>query len=92
MQGRPQGDEVRQGIDGYEQMMNTFAQQANTFWRSLGPAGEPMALGIESWAQMQSAYIQWLRQAARSSGESSPGLTFDAWPGPGDSERGDWVR
>ena len=92
MQGRPQGDEVRQGIDGYEQMMNTFAQQANTFWRSLGPAGEPMALGIESWAQMQRAYIQWLRQAASTSGESLPGLAFDAWPGPGDSEGGGWVR
>jgi len=58
MQGGPPGDhEVRQGIDGYEQMMNTFADQAKTFWRSLGAAGEPMALGIESWAQMQSAYL-----------------------------------
>ena len=92
MQGRPQANEDRQGIDGYEQMMNTFADQAKTFWRSLGPAGEPMALGIESWAQMQRAYLQWLRQTARTSGESLPGLAFDAWPGPGDSEGGDWVR
>ena len=92
MQGRPQANEVLKGVDGYEQMMNTFADQAKTFWRSLGPAGEPMALGIESWAQMQSAYLQWLRQTARTSGESLPGLAFDAWPGPGDSEGGDWVR
>ena len=94
MQGGPQGgDEVLQGVDGYEQMMNTFAQQAKTFWRSLGPAGEPMVLGIESFAQMQSAYIQWLRQETkRTSGESLAGLAFDAWPGPGDSEGGGWVR
>jgi hypothetical protein len=92
MQGGPQADEVRQGVDEYEQMMNTFAQQAKTFWNSLGPAGEPMALGIESWAQMQRAYLQWLRQVERTSGESLAGLAFDAWPGPGDSEGGGWSR
>ena len=93
MQGRPQAaDELRQGIDAYEQLINTFAQQAKTFWKSMGPAGEPMALGIESWAQMQSAYLQSLRQTARTSGESLPRFTFDAWPGPGDSEGGSWVR
>lgn len=62
MQG-PRG-EILQGIDGYEQMVNTFAEQAKTFWRSWGPAGEPMVQGIEAWAQMQHAYIQWLRQTA----------------------------
>ena len=92
MQQGPQANEVLKGLDGYEQMMNTFAEQAKTFWKSLGPAGEPMALGIESWAQMQSAYLQSLRQAASASGESLPGFTFDAWPGPGDSEGGSWVR
>ena len=93
MQGGPPGDdEVRQGIDGYEQMMNTFTQQAKTFWKSLGPAGEPMALAIETWVQMQRAYIQQLRQTERTLGEPARGLTFDAWPGPGDSEGGDWVR
>jgi len=93
MQGRAQGggEVLQQGIDGYEQMMNTFAEQAKTFWKSMGPAGEPMALGIESWAQMQRAYLQWLRQAERA-GESLPGLTYDAWPGPGDSEGGGWGR
>ena len=90
MQGRPQGDELPQGIDVYEQMMNTFAEQAKTFWKSMGPAGEPMALGIESFAQMQRAYIQWLRQVKRTSGASLPGFTFDAWPGPGGSEGGGW--
>jgi hypothetical protein len=92
MQRRPQVDEVRQGIDAYEQTMNTFAEQAKTFWRSMGPAGEPMALGIESFAQMQRAYIQWLRQTKGTSGASLPGLFFDNWPGPGDSEGGGWDR
>ena len=93
MQGGPQANEVRQGLDGYEQMMNTFAEQAKTFWKSMGPAGEPVALGIESWAQMQHAYIQWLRQQAkRTSGESLAGFTFEGWPGPGDSEGGGWDR
>jgi hypothetical protein len=90
MQGRPQADEVPQGIDAYEQMINIFAEQAKTFWKSMGPAGEPMALGIESFAQMQRAYIQWLRQVKVTSGASLLGLTFDTWPGPGDSEGGGW--
>ena len=61
MQG-PLGGEISQGIDGYEQMVNTFAAQGKLFWRSLGPAGEPIVVNIEAWAQMQHAYIQWLRQ------------------------------
>jgi hypothetical protein len=93
MQRRPQADEIQQGMDAYEQMMNSFAEQAKTFWKSAGPAGEPMALGVESWVQMQRAYLQWLRQASRrTSGETLGGLTFDAWPGPGDSEGGGWIR
>ena len=92
MQGRPQAGEVRQGIEAYEQMMNAFAEQAKTFWKSMGPAGEPMALGIESFAQMQIAYIRWLEQAKRTSGASLPGLSYDYWPGPGDSDGGGWDR
>jgi len=60
----------------------------------------------EAWAQMQRAYLQWLRQAYKTGGEASqgakrstlsmpplpPGLTFGAWPGPGDSEGGGWDR
>ncbi len=62
MQEGPQGDEPLQGLDGYEQMVNTFAEQAKMFWRMWGPAGEPMVRGIEAWAEMQRAYLQWLRQ------------------------------
>ena len=93
MQRRPQqADEGLQGIDAYEQMMNTFAQQAQTFWKSMGPTGKPMLLSVESFAQTQRAYLQWLGQAKRSSGALLPGLTFDEWPGPGDSEGGGWDR
>ena len=92
MQGRSQDNALQLGIDGYEQMMNTFAQQAKTFWKSMGPAGEPMALSVESFAQMQRAYLQWLAQAQRTSGASWAGLSFDDWPGPGASEGGGWDR
>ena len=56
------GDEVLQGLDAYEQMVNTFAQQAKSYWRLWGPPGEAMGQGVEAWAQMQRTYIQWLRQ------------------------------
>ena len=61
MQG-PRGDEVLQGLDGYEQMVNTFADQAKAYWRMWGPLGEPMLNGVEYWESMQRTYIQWLRQ------------------------------
>ena len=38
MQG-PRGDEALQGLDGYEQMMNTFAENAKRYWRLWGPLG-----------------------------------------------------
>ncbi len=62
MQGGPQANEVLKGLDGYEQMMNTFSEQAKIFWRAWGPAGEPIVQGIEAWAQMKRGYLQWLRQ------------------------------
>ncbi len=68
MQQGPRGDEALQGVDGYEQMVNTFAEQAKMFWRVWGPPGEPMVQGIEAWAQMQHAYIQWLRQTLGAGG------------------------
>ena len=68
MQEGPRGDEPIQGLDGYEQMVNTFAEQAKTFWRSWGPTGEPMVQGIEAWTQMQRGYIQWLRQTFQAGG------------------------
>ncbi len=58
----PWGNNQPQGIDGYEQMVNTFADQAKIFWRSLGPQGQPMVHGVEAWAQMQHAFISWVRQ------------------------------
>jgi len=90
MQGRAQTDVAQRGLDAYEQILNTFAEQAQAFWKSMGPAGEPMALGINSFTQMQRAYLQWLGEAKRSSGVTLPGLTFDSWPGPGGSEGGGW--
>jgi len=62
MQEGPRGDEPLQGLDSYEQMVNTFVDYAKMFWRMWGPQGEPMVRGIEAWAEMQRAYIQWLRQ------------------------------
>ena len=53
--------EVPQGLDVYEQMVNTFAEQAKIFWGMWGPAGEPMVHGIEAWAELNRAYIKWLR-------------------------------
>ena len=38
MQG-PRGDEPLRGLDGYEQMVNTFAQNAKAYWRMWGPLG-----------------------------------------------------
>jgi hypothetical protein len=61
MQG-PIGDEALQGLDGYEQMVNTFAQNAKAYWRLWGPLGEPMVRGVDARAEMQLGYILWLRQ------------------------------
>ena len=47
MQG-PQGDEAIQGLDGYEQLVDNFAEQAKAYWRLWGPLGEPMVRGVES--------------------------------------------
>ncbi len=55
--------EEPQELDGYERMVNMFAEQSKMFWRMWGPAGEPMVHGVEAWAEMQRAYIQWIRQA-----------------------------
>ncbi len=65
-----QGDEALRGLDDYEQMVGSFAEQAKAFWRPWGPAGEPMVQGIEAWAQMQRAYLQWLRQTFEAGGRS----------------------
>ena len=61
MQG-PQDDEALRGLDGYDQMVNTFAQNATAYWRLWGPLGEPMVRIIDAWVEQQRSYLQWLRQ------------------------------
>ena len=62
MMQRPRGQEVLRGIDGYERMVDAFAQNARAYWGMWGPLGEPMVRGVEAWARMKRAYLQWLRQ------------------------------
>ena len=59
---QPQGDEALRALDTYEQMVNTFAENARAYWKSWGTLGEPMVRGVDAWADMQRAYLQWLRQ------------------------------
>ncbi len=66
----PGGSEAIQGLDAYEQMVNTFAEQAKAYWRLWGPPGEPMVRGIDAWAEMQRANIQLLRQTYGAGGQS----------------------
>jgi hypothetical protein len=61
MQG-PRGNEPLQGLDSYEQMVNTFAENAKAYWRLWGPLGEPMVRVIDAWAEQQRSYLQWLSQ------------------------------
>ncbi len=61
MQG-PTGGDAQQGLEVYEQMVDTFAENAKLYWRMWGPQGEPIIRGIDAWAEMQRAYVQWLRQ------------------------------
>ena len=61
MQG-PRDNEALRGIDGYEQMLNTFAENARAYWRVWGPLGEPMVRGVDAWVEQQRSYLQWLRQ------------------------------
>ncbi len=56
------GDGASQGLDVYEQMVDTFAENAKSYWRMWGPQGEPIIRGIDAWAEVQRAYVQWLRQ------------------------------
>src|SRR5947209_331146 len=95
-----------QALQYTEYMVNAFAEGAKQYWRWWGPLGEPMVRAAEQWAQTQREYLESLREsqepvdaaAQRSSrprwptapGVPLPGLTFDVWPGPGDSEGGGW--
>lgn len=64
------GDEVLRGLDGYERMVNIFAENAKAYWGAWGPLGEPMVRGVETWAEMQRAYLQWLRQTPGARGSA----------------------
>jgi hypothetical protein len=58
----PRGDKSMQGLDGYEQMMDTFAEQAKAYWRSWGMLGDHMLRNVDSWVTHQRSYIEWLRR------------------------------
>jgi hypothetical protein len=49
-------------LDSYEQMANTFAENAKAYWRLWGPLGEPMIAAIDNWAEQQRSYVRWLQQ------------------------------
>ncbi len=59
----PRGNEAPQGLDVYEQMVETFAEQAKAYWRMWGTQGEPMIQGIDAWVEMQRVYVQFLQQS-----------------------------
>ena len=61
MQG-PRGDEAIQGLDGYEQMVDNFAEHAKAYWRLWGLLGEPMIRIVDAWVEQQRTYLRWLRQ------------------------------
>jgi hypothetical protein len=55
-------DEAVQGLDVYEQMLDTFAEQAKAYWRMWGMLGDHMVRNVDSWAAQQRSYLRWLRQ------------------------------
>jgi hypothetical protein len=63
IQGGPRGDEALQGLEVYEQMVDTFAENAKLYWRMWSPQGELMIRGIDAWTKIQRAYVQWVRQS-----------------------------
>jgi hypothetical protein len=62
--GEPRGDEdeALRGLDAYERMLDTFADQAKAYWWLWGMLGEHMVRNVDSWATHQHSYIEWLRQ------------------------------
>lgn len=62
--GEPRGDEdeALRGLDAYERMLDTFADQATAYWGLWGMLGEHMVRNVDSWATHQRSYIEWLRQ------------------------------
>jgi hypothetical protein len=50
------------GLDSYERMLNTFAEQAKAYWRLWGPLGETIVVDIDAWVGYQRTHIRWLRK------------------------------
>ena len=65
MQARGRHGEALQGLEVYEQMVDTFAENAKLYWRMWSPQGEPMIRGIDAWTKMDRAYVQWVHQSMR---------------------------
>lgn len=59
---RTRSEEAVQGLDVYEQMLDTFAEQAKAYWRMWGMLGDHMVRNVDSWAAQQRSYLEWLRQ------------------------------
>jgi hypothetical protein len=59
----PRGDdEALRGLDAYERILDTFADQAKAYWQMWGMLGEHMVRNVDSWATHQRSYVQWLRR------------------------------
>ena len=61
-ESRGDEDEALRGLDAYERMLDTFADQAKSYWGLWGMLGEHMVRNVDSWATHQRSYIEWLRQ------------------------------
>ena len=73
MQG-PRAGEVglQGGIDGYEQMVSTFAFSVKAYWALWGPLGQPMIEGVDAWKRIQHAYLESVRNETGARGASLP--------------------
>jgi hypothetical protein len=76
----PRARESVRGLDAYERMVDSFAEQAKAYWRSWGMRGEHMVRNVDSWANHQRSYVQWLRQNHRSGNQSSADKAFSDSP------------
>jgi hypothetical protein len=76
----PRDREFVRGLDAYERMVDSFAEQAKAYWRSWEMMGEHMVRNVDSWANHQRSYVQWLRQNHRSGSQSSPDKAFSDSP------------
>lgn len=81
MQKPRDGEPSLRGLDDYERMVDAFAEQAKSYWRSWGMMGEHMVRNVDSWAKHQRSYVQWLRQNHRSGNQSSADKVSSDSPG-----------